>query len=130
MTKRKIWIIDDDPIFRLIFIMTLKKTEKAIDVIEFENGKQAIEAFAEAACDHQKFPDYLLVDLNMPTMNGWQFLEALKKVNIPPHCKMPQVFVVSSSMDKDEIEKIKEYPFASDFITKPISLEVMKQILI
>lgn len=131
MINKKLWIIDDDPIFRLIFSMTIKKVNQTIDLIEYENGKKALEAFQQIAKEKpENLPYMLVVDLNMPEMNGWQFLDELEKIDVTHDLKMPHVFVVSSSIDKEDMAKIKDYPFASGYISKPVTANVIKPYLI
>ena len=111
-------IIDDDP----IFIFSTKRILKRFDFCEnfevFENGKDAINALKPLIKSGRNIPDVILLDLNMPIMDGWQFLDEFKKLDIP---KKITLYIVSSSIDPRDINKAKEYELVSDFIIKPLT---------
>ena len=120
------FIIDDDP----IFIFGTKKMMSYSGICEsfliFKNGKEAYEHLSIIIKENKSLqPDIILLDINMPIMNGWQFLENITKIDIPKELK---IFIVSSSENPEDIEKAKQYDFIKNYVVKPISPVKLKQI--
>ena len=119
-------IIDDDP----IFIFGTKKMMSYSGICEsfliFKNGKEAYEHLSIIIKENKSLPDIILLDINMPIMNGWQFLDEIIKIDIPKELK---IFIVSSSENPEDIEKAKEYNFIKNYVVKPINATKLKQIM-
>ena len=93
------------------------------------NGKFAIDELAEIQRqDPSKLPDYILLDINMPIMNGWEFLDEYKRLNIDPLGKS-KIYIISSSVFSNDINKARSYPLVKNFISKPLSVEKIKEML-
>jgi CheY-like chemotaxis protein len=123
LTIHKTYIVDDDPIF--VFVLKkllLKHTEFGI-VQDYKDGYKALETILES--DFVE-PTILLLDINMPLIDGWQFLEKLQEANYNNNLC---VFVMSSSIDINDIEKAKEFSVVKDFISKPITHEKLDKII-
>ena len=119
-------IIDDDP----IAIYGIKKSMKEIDfcdtVLIYKNGQEAIDGLNSMVKDGIKLPSIILLDLNMPIMDGWEFLDDFLKI---PNCNTKQVtiYIISSSIDPRDIIKAKDYSLVSNYILKPIkSVDLVK----
>lgn len=119
-------IIDDDP----IFIFGTKKMMSYSGICEsfliFKNGKEAYDHLSIIIKENKSLPDIILLDINMPIMNGWQFLDEIIKIDIPKELK---IFIVSSSENPEDIEKAKEYNFIKNYVVKPINATKLKQIM-
>jgi len=130
MTKqlKQICIIDDDLIYTKLVIKLLKIRNICENVVVFRNGKEAIDYFSDdAPSEEYTVPELILVDLNMPVMNGWEFLEAFSKIK-NKFLKLPPCYIVSSSINPSDIDKAKKIDFVSNYISKPISLEAFERI--
>lgn len=125
--KTTILIIDDDPIFRLMthkMIQILKKD--ALEIKECENGRTGIKAFENLNYSAEKVIVFL--DINMPILNGWEFLEKLNQIlNAKNH--LVEVFIVSSSTDKNDENKSKTYKLVKEFLSKPLNIDIISKIL-
>jgi CheY-like chemotaxis protein len=78
-------LVDDDEINNFISIKLIKKGLTNSDIMACLNGKYAIDQLAEIQRkDPEKLPDYILLDINMPIMNGWEFLDEYKRFNLDP----------------------------------------------
>jgi CheY-like chemotaxis protein len=87
------------------------------------NGKFAIDQLVDIQRnDISKLPDYILLDINMPIMNGWEFLDEYKRLNIDPLGKT-KIFIISSSVFSNDINKARSYPLVKDFISKPLNVD-------
>jgi len=113
-------VIDDDVIYQFAAKLTIKQLDLAEQVLTFSNGELAKNYFVENAENQALLPDVLLLDINMPIMDGWDFLNwfsenrKLIKKNIP-------IFMVSSSIDWRDIEKAKSYAEVVDYVSKPLT---------
>lgn len=120
-----ICLIDDDKIYQLLTTKIIEKVNPEQKVITFYNGKQAIDYFLSAA-SKGSLPDVIFLDINMPIMNGWDFLEVysrLEEINDIP------VIMVSSSLDEDDAIRSRQYSVVQDFITKPMGQQLISEIL-
>lgn len=116
-------IIDDDT----IYVYGVKKLMKIVDFCEntlvFKNGKEAIKYLKPVIEQGEGIPDVILLDINMPVMDGWQFLDEF--VKIKPKTKEITIYMVSSSVDPEDVNKVKDYADVSDYIIKPITEEAL-----
>lgn len=129
MKSKSVWVVDDDPIFRLIFSMTLKKGFGEYTIIEHENGKLACDSLYKRVEDNADLPQCLFIDINMPEMNGWQCMDKLMELIPSSIARLPKIYIVSSSINTDDEKKAYSYPFTTGYLTKPISMEKFREIL-
>ena len=123
-------IIDDDSIYINLItkILELKKISKS--VLVFKNGKEALDYF-QSLVDHgdsNLIPGIILLDLNMPVMDGWQFLDQFAAINEKLQERI-NLYVVSSSINLRDIDRAKSIDIVSDYITKPLNLDDFDKIL-
>ncbi|WP_338815677.1 response regulator (plasmid) [Bernardetia sp. Wsw4-3y2] len=115
-------IIDDDPIY--IFttrkIMEMGNFSSYIEV--FKNGKEALEALKPRVEANENIPEVIFLDLNMPIMDGWQFLEEF----MTPNTQKIIIYIVSSSIDPADLNKAKQYSLVTNYIVKPITPDKLK----
>jgi CheY-like chemotaxis protein len=125
-----ILLVDDDEINNFISIKLIKKAIADADIAACLNGKLAIDRLSDIQKDDPaKLPDFILLDINMPIMNGWEFLEEYKRLNLDPTGKS-KVFIISSSVFSNDISKARSYPLVKNFVSKPLSVEKIKEMLI
>ena len=118
----KILIIDDDPIYHLM----ITKLLRSIGFHNIRNIQDSVEGL-NYLLKNKQLPDILLLDINMPTKNGWDLLDSLITSTINLN-KMP-IYIVTSSIDKCDIKKSTQYPI-SGFLNKPLKPETLKNILV
>ena len=120
-------LIDDDPIFIYGTKRLIGQIEFSEEIIVFNNGEQAIDGIKEMVAKGVMLPDVIFLDLNMPIMNGWEFLDEFLK--LPPesidHISM---YILSSSVDPRDLEKVKEYSIINNYILKPLSTKILSNI--
>lgn len=80
ITKKSIWIVDDDPIYQIIANKIVQRSAMFSEVTTFKNGKEAIDTVHLALESKNTIPDIILLDINMPVMDGWEFMEELSAV--------------------------------------------------
>lgn len=122
----KVFIIDDDKIYRVIVSKMLKIIDSSIAIEESENGEMGLASLKNQNDLNQKI--IVLLDINMPIINGWEFLELIEKNDFfkLSHLK---IYMVSSSTDESDILKAKQYEFISGFIHKPLSRQDIEEII-
>jgi CheY-like chemotaxis protein len=124
---KNVLLVDDDKIFNFINTQMLKQTGMASEIHTALNGKQAIEYLTESYRETSSVPDVILLDLNMPIMNGFDFLEAFKIMSLPDK-EHVNIIVVTSSDNPQDIDKARDMG-ATHYLTKPLSPESLKHAL-
>ena len=123
-TFETILLIDDDGISNFITEKLILREQLARQVISFLSAEEALvylNRSTAAACT-ANFPDIILLDLNMPAMNGWEFIEAYK--NLPqPESAQCRLYMLSSAVDAKDIVQAKSISLVQDFISKPLTKE-------
>jgi len=119
-------IIDDDEIFIFATKKLLQIKDFCNDFLIFHNGLEAINYLRPLIENGEKCPDVILLDLNMPVMDGWQFLDEFITI---PNYKKVTIYIVSSSIDQRDILRAKQYDCVSNYFIKPMSTESLNEIL-
>jgi CheY-like chemotaxis protein len=103
-------LIDDDPISTFVTEkLILKNIKGPCKFFKFQNARIALSEIYSIR------PNYLFLDLNMPEMTGWDFLDIFKPENIEP-----EVYILSSSVDERDISKASSYSVVKDYLSKPL----------
>jgi CheY-like chemotaxis protein len=121
-------LVDDDEINNFISIKLIKKALLNTEIMACLNGKFAIDQLVDIQRkDPAKLPDYILLDINMPIMNGWEFLDEYKRINLDPLGKT-KIYIISSSVFSNDINKARSYTLVKDFISKPLNVDKIKEL--
>ncbi len=121
-------LIDDDEIYQYGFKRTLEKSKLAKRVLLFSDGQQAIHFMIDNIANPSVLPDVIFLDLLMPNMDGFQFMEEYIKLK-PRLGKKITIYMVSSSINPEDINQAKNISELSDYIVKPVQEEQLKGIL-
>lgn len=120
------WIVDDDS----IYVYGLKKLIgiRGINtrLSHFINGQEGINALKKANEDHQ-LPDLILLDINMPVMDGWEFMNEFAKLK-PQLGKNITVYIITPFLDLNDIHRAKSIPEIADCIFKPVKISQLTEI--
>ena len=119
-------IIDDDPIFIFGAKRMMELSNFCKSFMVFKNRQEAINQLKPIMLNGKDIPDIILLDINMPIMDGWEFLDEF--IKIEAH-KSITIYIVSSSIDPVDLNRAKRYKNISNYIIKPISIETLKGIL-
>ena len=121
--------IDDDSITIMLSKMVLTRAAYAKEIVTAQNGEEALLYLDNLITANTSItPGLIFLDLNMPIMGGWEFLDAFSEAKYReafPDCK---VIVLSSTIDPKDIEKSKSYAMVLDFMPKPISKELLEAV--
>jgi len=121
-------IIDDDKIFQFTASKTIKSTAITDHILQFENGEDALKYIRQNVTDASKLPDYLFLDINMPIIDGWMFLDDYANLK-PDLAKAMVIYMVSSSIDPRDITRAKNHQHVSDYVVKPVTREKFVQLI-
>ena len=119
--------VDDDPITLMLCKMVITKAAFSNEIATAKNGEEALkyfDAFKKNAGSNNK-PQLIFLDLNMPVMNGWEFLDSFTTKEYSDY-QDTKVIILSSTIDPEDLEKSKKYPMVIDFLSKPISREMLE----
>lgn len=117
---KRFYLIDDDSIFVFLTRKTLQVANLNTDLTVFEDGEKALLDLAVNADQPGLLPDIIFLDLNMPVLDGWGFLEKFLLLE-PSINKKIDIYIVSSSISPSELERSQGIPVVTDFLTKPLS---------
>ena len=126
-----ILFIDDDPITLMLCKMVISKSLFSKEIVTAKNGEEALQYFntlKQANTNaHLSKPQLIFLDLNMPVMSGWEFLDSF---STPEYSEFnnTKVIILSSTIDPEDLEKSNKYPMVIDFLSKPISKEMLEYI--
>ncbi len=121
-------IIDDDDIYQYMAKKTILSTKKIETISIFSDGQEAIDFFHENVDHDDLLPDLIFLDLNMPVIDGWQFLEQYKLLK-PMINKKIVIYIVTSSLNPDDLITAKSITEVTDYIVKPISQDKFIEII-
>lgn len=113
---RTICLIDDDPVNTLICSSLLHKLQPGYEVEVFQDASSALRRLAASPT----WPELILLDLNMPDLDGWDFLDGLEALSRPDH-QLPPVFILTSSIRNSDRERAASIPAVCGYLPKPLT---------
>ncbi len=104
----------------------METVQLSLNFLVYKNGKDAYDQLLPKLQLNTNLPDAILLDLNMPVMDGWQFLDELVKISMAENIP---IYIVSSSVDNRDIKKAKTYKMVNKYIIKPFSIPKIKELI-
>lgn len=128
---RKVLCIDDDQITIILCDLVIKKSAFADQVLTAFNGREGIQWFSnhfKTKAPLEEAPNIIFLDLNMPIMNGWDFLQEyeMKYADRLPDTK---VVIVSSTVNPEDFSRANKHPLVIDFIHKPMTIDGLTELM-
>ena len=128
MNVKSILLVDDDESTNFINSVFIKKLDIDVDVYKALNGAEALEILEESIGDPDFFPCLIILDINMPVMNGWTFLDNYKKLS--PSIKNNCVIVMTTvSEDEKDLIRANKNQDIKEYFQKPMSDEKFSTLL-
>lgn len=129
MTKyKKVLLIEDDPITIMVCDRILKMTGFGAEIISKTNGQEAMTYLKELVDTNQTIPEIIFLDINMPVMNGWDFLSEFAEIK-NMFSFIPKVFILSSTVDPEDTRKAQSYDCVVGSISKPLTKLHLEEIV-
>ena len=126
MKFNNVFVVDDDKIFHFIIKKLLANNNIDVTPSFFENGFDAIEKLKSKLNDGENPPDLILLDINMPILDGWQFLEEFKLLKKQLN-KEIIIYIISSSDNHVDVSKAKDFKDeVKNYYLKPMTLDDIK----
>ena len=119
-------IIDDDPVFVFGTKKIMELANFSSSIMVFHNGHEALQKLKPIIEKGENIPEVILLDLNMPIMDGWEFLDEFIEI---PTSKQITIYNVTSSVDPADSKRAEKYDNVSNYLVKPIRSEDLKSIL-
>ncbi|HCN37141.1 MAG TPA: response regulator [Saprospiraceae bacterium] len=117
---KQLTLVDDDELFVYLTTKAIEKTNLVELIKVFGNGLDAINYLKEFKDNPHALPEVILLDLSMPIMDGWQFLDEFIKLN-PRIGKDITIYICSSSISPDDISRAKSISEVTDYVIKPLT---------
>jgi CheY-like chemotaxis protein len=127
--KHIVCLIDDDNIYQYTARVILEATGLTKEIQSFYNGSDAIDFFNDPGNFlAETLPDVIFLDINMPIMDGWAFLEEYNKF----YSRLPkniQIYMVSSSVNSSDMQKSRSYKAVNDYLVKPVNRSTYQELM-
>ena len=123
----KIAIIDDNQVYRFIARKLFQKATPLAHLIELYDGQHAIDFLISKRNFPAELPELIFMDINMPNLNGWQFLDELRKINIASYA--PAIYIVSSSKALEDTRIAATYPEIKGYLVKPLHMPEIQALI-
>ena len=124
-SPRKIWLVDDDVVYHTLIEFLFETELLNCELNCFNDRLLAVDALENGIDQKGGWPGVILLDLNMPVMDGWEFLDYFSE-NFLLNADRPKIYVISSSVSSIDKIRALSYSFVEDYITKPISQEQLR----
>jgi CheY-like chemotaxis protein len=116
-------LVDDEILINLINTRVIEMSNQVTKITALSSAEESLELLNNIiAKNPSDFPEYIFLDINMPDMDGWEFLQHFEQFpkQIIAQCS---VILLTSSIDRSDIKKAKLNPLVYDYLSKPLSLE-------
>ncbi len=123
-----LWIIDDDPMASFYIKRLAELGELANIITIYDKARGAMDYLLHHKTSEEQLPDVILVDIYMPEMDGWAFLEVFAETQ-DQFVKPIDIFIISSSDHLKDINRARSIPYVKAFLQKPVTLDVLKNLV-
>lgn len=125
--KKVVCIIDDDPLFQYMLKHLIDRAIQGVLYQQYENGRLALDFFENGTDNTVQFPDIIFVDINMPVLNGWEFMDGFAALQFKIY--KPEIYIYSSSVDQKDLARASTYEQLNGYLVKPVTPQQLKEIL-
>ncbi|MGB3144039.1 MAG: response regulator [Maribacter sp.] len=125
--KLVVWIIDDDVVSKYVMKRNLKELN-TLNVLEFPNSEEPLKILNALHEHSQALPDLIFLDVNMPIIDGFQFLEEYNTIKHSVN-KNIHIYMLSSSLNPEDRVRAKSFSTVLDYHVKPINLDLIQKMI-
>lgn len=123
-----ILLIDDEEVDNFIHEKVIKNSGCTEKIVVVDGGQPALDYLVAAKDGNHPMPDLIFLDINMPGMDGWEFIEAYRQLN-KAEDEHVIIAMLTTSLNPDDAEKAKTIKEIKDFINKPLTTDILQEIL-
>ncbi len=121
MSDQIIWIVDDDPMYRTLCTRQINQLLPSARVTTYEDGTDCLDALVQVSRGELEAPDLVLLDSQMPYMDGWELLEAARLI-LTEVFDLPRIAMISAATKKTDRLRMEAHPGVWGFFDKPLSM--------
>lgn len=125
---KKIFIIDDDDMYQLVLKRNIIKIGIEVAVESYSNGALALGEIERLRNQGERLPEIILLDINMPVMDGWQFMSKMEEL-MNDEMEVLNIYMVSTSLDNRDKDKASKIRHIKEYIFKPIPPDKLREII-
>lgn len=122
---RSVLLIDDDEPSNMINERVIKKADFAENVMAVTSGLRALSHLNKTYDGKQPLPQLIFLDINMPAMNGWEFIEEFNKM---PYAKNIIIVMLTTSLNPDDAARAKSIDAVDAFRNKPLTISMLQEL--
>ena len=127
-TIRSILLVDDNRATNFLHVRTLRKSGLVENVHTAHNGQEALEYLTTEVNGSYPRPDLIFLDINMPTMNGWEFLSAYRRLPLEQRGNIV-VVMLTTSLNPDDMQRARSIEEVNEYAQKPLTPETLMEIV-
>ncbi len=124
----RIMLVDDSESDNYFHKIVIQDTGKNVEVEDCVEATDALKRITEAVAGERPMPDLILLDINMPALDGWQFLDAYSDI-VPPHYTTPVVVMLSNSANPSDKARADSVPIVRGYCAKPLTPDDIEYLL-
>lgn len=123
----KVMLIDDNEADNFLHKIIIEESNLAHSISIANDAYEAIDIIKESNTDSVDSPDLIFLDINMPGINGWEFLDQISDI-LPQLSPQPIIIMLSTSQNPEDINRADQHPKIQEFHNKPLSSEILEHI--
>ncbi|MEQ9439264.1 MAG: response regulator [Cyclobacteriaceae bacterium] len=124
---QQVWVIDDDPINNIVFKKLGNFINLSDEILDFVSAVDALDKLQIIATGADDIPEAIFLDIRMPIVSGWDFLDRFTGINSAKLNAIP-IYMLTSSSDQSDIHQANNHPRVKDYIVKPITVDKLKEL--
>ncbi|MGB6036464.1 MAG: response regulator, partial [Cryomorphaceae bacterium] len=125
---KSILLIDDDEATNFVHTFAIKKADCTDSIITAQNGREALELLKSNKNKSTPQPNIIFLDINMPVMDGWEFLEEYEKLDKDQQGDVVLI-MLTTSLNPDDVEKANTFSTVNGFRNKPLTAAILAEIV-